>query len=137
MESIRVSDYMHRTPLSFSSNQSVAEVSETLINRNVSGAPVVNETNEVIGFVSQQDCLHAMLDESYYSEGAEYVVDVMCSHVFDTCENCSIIELAQQMMKLPINVVPVVDSQKTLIGVISRSEVLRALSVHLREGFKH
>lgn len=137
MESIRVSDYMHHTPLSFLPNQSVAEVSETLISKNVSGAPVVNAINEVIGFVSQQDCLHAMLDESYYSEGAEYVVDVMCNRVFDTFEHCSIIELAQQMMKLPINVVPVVNQSNVLVGIISRSEVLKALSIHLKEGFKH
>lgn len=137
MESIRVSDYMSRSPLRFLSTQSVAEVSDQLIQQNQSGAPVVNDENQVVGFISQQDCLHAMLDESYYSEGAEYVVDVMCNEVFSTCETCSIIELAQQMMKRPINLVPVLTDDKVLVGIISRSEVLKALSKHLKEGFKH
>jgi predicted transcriptional regulator len=30
---------------------------------------------------------------------------------------------------------PVIDSERQLIGVISRSDVLRAIDLHLREGY--
>ena len=48
----------------------------------------------------------------------------------------SVIELGQQMLKNKPKVYPVVDDDENLLGTISRNDVLRAIDLHLRSGYK-
>ena len=48
----------------------------------------------------------------------------------------SVIELGQQMLKNKPKVYPVVDDREHLVGTISRNDVLRAIDLHLRSGYK-
>ena len=124
--SIRVRDVMispspyvkHHTPL--------GEVVDILLRNRVMGLPVVAEGGAVVGFVSEQDCIHSMLVSSYHCEGAPNVDDVMHNEVLAVSPEQNIVDLAQNMGKNKPKLYPVIDDGK-LVGLITRSSILSAL----------
>ena len=51
------SDYMTTNLITFKSDDSLDHVIEQLITYNISGGPVVNDKNELIGIISETDCI--------------------------------------------------------------------------------
>ncbi len=62
-----VSEYMTTKLITFRPNQPVAEVMETLIKNKISGGPVVNESNELLGIISEGDCIKHISESRYYN----------------------------------------------------------------------
>ena len=54
-ENITVGDFMTENMYKFYEGQNVIEVMETLLRHQISGGPVVNEHNELIGIISEGD----------------------------------------------------------------------------------
>lgn len=104
----------------------LGEVVKTLLKHGVFGLPVINEQHELVGFVSEQDCIHSVLVSSYHCEGAPVVDDVMSREVLAVEADSSIIDLAQKMGKNKPKSYPVADDGK-LIGLITRSAILESL----------
>ncbi|MGB3724757.1 MAG: CBS domain-containing protein [Glaciecola sp.] len=136
MESLKVQDYMNRRPVKLSLDMPVAEAVERLLLSKQTGGPVLNSQNEVVGFLSEQDCLGQMITSSYYREQVCRVEDIMKTPVLSVRGNDSIIELAQTMIKEKPKVYPVVDDTGSLIGSINRTEVLNAIDVQLHSGYE-
>ncbi|MFW8591365.1 CBS domain-containing protein [Glaciecola sp. 2405UD65-10] len=137
MESLKVQDYMNRRAVKLLPSMPVAEAVERLLLSKQTGGPVVNSQNELIGFLSEQDCLSQMITSSYYREQVARVEDIMKTPVLSVQGNDSIIELAQMMIKEKPKVYPVLDESGVLIGSISRSEVLNAIDVQLHSGYEN
>jgi len=125
-------DYMIQQPPKVKCSTPIAEVIDTLIKNNVSGAPVVDEENTVIGYVSEQDCIHQVLVDSYHCELTTVVNDVMREDVVTAAPKDSIIDLANQMQNNKPKHFPVVEAGE-LVGLIRRSDVLRALATELND----
>lgn len=126
MKSITVRDHMqNRMPL-IRCGMHIADVVDTLLEHRLTGAPVVNNNNEVIGFISEHDCLKQLLVSSYHSEGMPRVDELMHDKPLTVSPEDSLVDLARCMETNKPKVYPVVENGK-LIGVISRSDVLRAL----------
>ncbi len=137
MESILVKDYMNRRPVIFSPEESIFEAIQHLLNSGLTGGPVVDSEQKLLGFLSEQDCLAKGLEASYYCERIAQVAELMRRDVLTVSPELSIIELAQQMQQNKPKVYPVVDEDDVLLGVITRRDVLRAIEHHLRSCFKH
>ena len=136
MKSIRVADYMNKHPVTFTINMSVAEASEKLIHSPQNGAPLLDVYQHVIGFVSEQECLTHLLEDTYLSEPHATVEDMMRTDVLTVgCED-SVLDLAQQMTKNKPKLYPVVDESKRLLGIITRSDILKAIDIHLRSFYE-
>jgi predicted transcriptional regulator len=132
MESVKVKDHMNLRPVSFKGNETIVEAVERLLQSNSSGGPVVNEAKEVIGFLSEQDCLKAMLSSTYHSgESSQNVAEVMFTEVLTIKPNDSILKVAEDMIGQKPKVYPVIDEDNKLVGSMSRNEVLKALDMHL------
>ncbi|MEP1446906.1 MAG: CBS domain-containing protein [Paraglaciecola sp.] len=136
MESLKVNDHMNHRPVTFTSNMPVAEAVGRLLQTKQTGGPVIDEQNKVIGFLSEQDCLVQMIESSYYREQIAHVKDIMKTPVLAIKSYTSVIELAQQMKTEKPKVYPVVDDDGYLLGTINRSALLRALDLHLHDGYK-
>ncbi len=136
MESLHVSDYMNRRPVTFMTEMPVAEAVERLLGGNQTGGPVLNEHNKVVGFLSEQDCIAKMVASSYYREQVARVKDIMVNPVLHVKAYDSVVELAQRMLKDKPKVYPVLDDDGYLLGTISRSDVLYAIDVQLRDAYK-
>lgn len=104
----------------------LGEVVQTLLKHGIFGLPVINDNNELVGFVSEQDCIHSVLVSSYHCEGSPIVDDVMSREVLAVEADSSIIDLAQKMGKNKPKSYPVTEDGK-LIGLVTRSAILESL----------
>lgn len=132
MHSIKVKDYMTHRAVTFTVQMTVNEASERLLIAHQIGGPVLDEHRHVVGFLSEQDCLERMLEDTYQNESHYKVVDIMRTDVLAIDEEHSVLDLAQTMLTNKPKIYPVVDTNKRLVGVITRSDVLRALEQHHR-----
>jgi CBS domain-containing protein len=136
MESLKVSDHMNQRPVTFTSNMTVAEAVERLLQTKQTGGPVIDTHNKVIGFLSEQDCLVQMIESSYYREQVAHVKDIMKIDVLSIKPYTSVIDLAQKMMTEKPKVYPVVDDDGYLLGTINRSALLHAIDLQLHDGYR-
>jgi CBS domain-containing protein len=136
VESLKVSDHMNQRPVTFTSNMTVAEAVERLLQTKQTGGPVIDTHNKVIGFLSEQDCLVQMIESSYYREQVAHVKDIMKTEVLAIKPYTSVIDLAQKMMTEKPKVYPVVDDDGYLLGTINRSALLHAIDLQLRDGYR-
>lgn len=136
MESLQVKDYLNQRPVTFTTEMPVAEAVERLVQSHQTGGPVVNEYRELVGFLSEQDCLSQMIESSYYREQVARVKDIMKAEVLTVKPYDSVLEVAQKMITEKPKVYPVVDDDGVLMGTINRAEVLNAIDIQLRDGYR-
>ena len=96
---------------------------KTLLHNHVTGLPVVDDHRKVIGFVSEQDCIHALLVSNYHHEGDPIVDDVMFRNPVTISPEMSVVDLAQNLGAGKPKVYPVVDHDR-LIGIVTRTAIL-------------
>lgn len=119
-------DIMITPPPQVRSGASLGAVVDSLRKHRLAGLPVVDGRNQVVGFVSEQDCIHTMLVSSYHCEGMPSVDDVMHADVLSVAPDRSIIDIAQEMGKDRPKSYPVIEDG-VLIGLLTRGALLSAL----------
>ncbi|MFV8572119.1 CBS domain-containing protein [Marinobacter sp. SBS5] len=127
MHSLKVSEVMWNHIEPIRCGTPLTSVVKALLNNHVTGLPVVDEQRRVIGFVSEQDCIHALLVSNYHSEGEPNVDDVMFRNPVTVLPDMSVVDLAQNLGAGKPKVYPVVESGK-LVGVVTRSAILSQLA---------
>ncbi|RTE87306.1 MULTISPECIES: CBS domain-containing protein [Gammaproteobacteria] len=139
MRSLKVSEYMNRHPITFTSAMPIEDAVHRLLSAQQSGGPVINENREVIGFLSEQDCIMMMLEGAYHQEQSATVADCMTAHEPVTVsDDMAIVDLAQQLGSGKPKLFPVVDEFNRLVGAINRTDILRAIDLHLSDAYgKH
>ena len=124
---IRVSDYMTTKLITFRPEQSVMEVMEKLIKHRISGGPVVNAKNELMGVISEGDCMKQISDSRYYNmpmEDATVKKNMACN--VDTIDgDMNIFDAAKKFIELKHRRFPILKDGK-LVGQISQKDVLKA-----------
>lgn len=136
MTSILVRDYMQANVQAIKADASVREVVEHLLKWNITGAPVVDGTMRLIGFVSEQDCIKEMLNSAFYAEDSASVTSIMRRDVLSVTPDTSILEIAETMLGNKPKNYPVVEHGK-LVGLINRRHILQALKQHSGSYFPH
>ncbi|MBM7036787.1 CBS domain-containing protein [Vibrio ulleungensis] len=136
MHSIKVKEYMDPQAVTFTKTMSLTAALDKVIKSGRMGGPVINEHREVIGFISEQDLLERLVKVLYHSQDTHIVDDCMYRDVLTVSPELPILELAQMMKVNKPKVYPVVDNGK-LVGIISRADVMKAVSNMLDEVFSH
>ena len=98
----------------------VEEVTRVLYFHNISGLPVVDEEQHVVGMTTEADILGR-------TTGQDTVKDIMSSPAMTVTEDTPLDEIAALLTEKKIKRVPVVRDGK-LVGVVSRADVVRALA---------
>ena len=57
---ILVSDYMTKKLITFRPEQSIYQVMEVFAKQRISGGPVINERDELVGIISEADCMKSI-----------------------------------------------------------------------------
>ena len=136
MDLLKVADYMHRHPVTFTVDMPVELAVDRLIKGRQTGGPVVDSNNKIVGFVSEQDCLARMLMSTYHDQQAARVAEAMSVEVLTVKPYYGIIDLAQMMLKTKPKVYPVVDDDGYLLGIITRTDVLAAIDKELHSHYR-
>lgn len=92
--------------------------------------PVVNSMQRLVGILSVQDLLQFIMidgEQIVYVRGKQ-VSDVISSGVITADPVSDIRRVARLMQEFKLNGVPIVDQQETLLGIVSRSDILRAVT---------
>jgi CBS domain-containing protein len=135
---MKVADFMHRRPVVFTEDLSIEAAVERLLQSRQRGGPVIDAKHKVIGFLSEQDCLAAMLRDTYHKETSANVGDCMYrGEVLSVFADDSITDIAQRMDTKRPKVYPVLDdSTKQLVGVITRTDVLAAIDQYFQDSYR-
>jgi predicted transcriptional regulator len=126
-ESLTVKDYMSKDLIVFKPEQSIEEVIQTLIKHKISGGPVVNDQHELVGIISEGDCLKQVSESRYYNMPIKEntVEKRMVTDVETIDGNMNIFDAANQFLNSRRRRFPVVENGK-LVGQISQKDILKA-----------
>ncbi|BCB95281.1 hypothetical protein JZK55_02030 [Dissulfurispira thermophila] len=140
---ISVSDVMTKNVVTISKNADIHEASRLLSENGISGLPVVDDDNHVIGIITEADLLlmvgmrqgytfkdiirHLLGEPLSGRKNGNKVEDVMTSPAMTTKADADIREVARILDERRIKRLPVVDSENRLIGIISRADIVRAI----------
>lgn len=124
---IKVSDYMSTKLITFKPEQSVMEVMNTLIENKISGGPVVNDKNELLGIISEGDCMKQISESRYYNMPMEdMIVEKHMAHEVETIDgNMNVFDAANKFVNSKRRRFPIIEEGK-LVGQISQKDVLKA-----------
>lgn len=95
-------------------------ISHLLIEKDISGVPVVDDKDELIGFVSKENILKVTEDENFPQLRAE---DIMIQDVAYVKEDDHIEIAIRVFTEFPYHVLPVL-RDKIVVGLITRNEIL-------------
>ena len=113
----------------FRPDQPLGEVIRTLLGRRISGAPVVGEQGELMGVVSEADCLRALASGAYEAEPFESgrrIGDLMSLRPLTIDPSMDIYAITQIFLNHSVRRLPVIDAGK-VVGQVSRRDILRAI----------
>jgi CBS-domain-containing membrane protein len=127
MESLKASDVMSNHIEPIRCGTPLTKVVKILLHNHITGLPVVDEHRKVIGFISEQDCIHALLVSNYHSEGDPVVDDVMFHNPVTISPEMAVVDLAQNLGAGKPKIYPVTDHGR-LIGIVTRTAILAALA---------
>ncbi len=94
----------------------------------ISSAPVVNDNNEVVGYLSESDCIKCLSNCLFYDEARNRTIDLIMVKKVALAEiNWDLFELESFFLSHHLRSAPVVDSDNHLVGIVTRRDALLAL----------
>ena len=133
----KVSDFMTTKLITFRPEQSVEVVIDSLINNKISGGPVVNDKNELVGIISEGDCIKHISESRYYNMPLEddKIEKRMVKNVETIDGNMNIFDAANKFLKDKRRRFPIVEDGK-LVGQISQKDILKATIMMKSQNWK-
>ena len=140
---VSVRDVMTKNVVKIRADADFTEATNLLSENRISGLPVVDEEDRVIGVITEGDVLsmaglrkeHAFKDIIRHILGeplsrpkeSRQLRDVMSAPAITTGPDADVRDVALTLDEKRIKRLPVVDEQGRLIGVISRADIVRAI----------
>jgi len=127
LQSVNLRDYMLTNPVRVQSNDNVLDAMQVIIDNKVSGVCVVDADQNLVGILSELDCLRAALGAIYNNTNIGQVREFMASdNLVVAHPNEDIVDVAQDMLLKNKRRRPVVEDGK-LIGQITCRQLLSAV----------
>ena len=128
LHSVDLSDYMVQGPITILAEADLFDAIHMIIDNRISGICVVDEHDDLVGLLSEIDCLRAILAVTYNEHGdVAKVGDYMTKEV-DYCDlHADLVDIADDMVKKGHRRRPVLDHGK-LVGQVTCRQLLRVVS---------
>ena len=129
MPELSVKKYMATQLITFKPDSDISDVVNILLDKKITGAPVLNDHKEVVGIIDDKTCLKLLVGSEYYnSPTSNQPVSNYMDNVMKTVnEDTSISEAANIFLETKYKRLVVVNQDGKLVGQISRRDVLRAV----------
>ena len=150
MKDLTAADIMRSPVLTVKEDDSVQELAALLAKKKISGTPVLNNQNRVVGIVSEGDLVSQGADIHFphyiellgniiylesikkYEErlekaAASSVREIMTTEVITVQKEAPLHEIATLLTDRKVNRLPVLDGD-ILIGIITRADMVRAMA---------
>lgn len=137
MRDIPVKTIMISTVVTVSVDDRFSLVAQKMRDNHVRHLPVIDEDGRVVGMITQRDLLHTMPPrrneegEEFYDE--EQLDRFILRNVMTVCPVCvgpdeSLVHVIDIMARNKYGCIPVVASDKTLMGVVTQIDVLKFMA---------
>jgi CBS-domain-containing membrane protein len=141
---VTVGEIMTRELVAVHTDTPLAEVAEAMGRRGISGVPVLDETNKVVGVVSEKDFLSRMgvrepqnfmtlVSSCLRTRGCvalpikkQTAGDLMSTPAVTVSPVTQVRDLAKLFTDRRINRAPVTDAEGHLLGIVTRGDLVRA-----------
>jgi len=146
MAELLAKDIMTKKVITISKDATLAELAKLLIKNKISGVPIVDKREELVGIVTEADLIikesnlpfplsfsFAFLEsyESYTKSTKEYletrVEEVMSTNVKTAREDMPISKVVNIMINNNINRLPILNKDSKLTGIITRADVIKSM----------
>jgi CBS domain-containing protein len=123
-----IKKYMTSRLITFSPETDIKEAIATILKNKISGAPVLSSEGELVGIISEKDCLRVLLDGEYYDSpsGHGIVSDYMSRNVKTVTIDKNVLDVASEFAHSHYRRFPVLENGK-LVGQVSRRDILKAV----------
>lgn len=149
---MKASEIMTRPAVSVSARASLQEAAQLMARQHLSGLPVVDGRDAVVGIVTEGDLLRrtelgteaprrgwlttllapGRAAQSYIRSHAQVVSEVMTGRVVSVTPDATLAEVVALMEERSIKRLPVLEHGR-LVGIVSRADLLKALAKRLSE----
>lgn len=127
LHSVELKDYMLKNPVKVKADADLFDAIESILEYKISGVCVVDDENNLVGVLSEMDCMKAILSAMYDEQtNVGKVREFMSTEVFSVSPNADIVHVAKSMLERGHRRCPVVQDGK-LVGQITCRQLLRAV----------
>jgi predicted transcriptional regulator len=124
---IPIKQVIGRGYTSFDKDDKIFSAIKILVKKQLSGAPVTDNKNKILGFLSEKDCLQISHQIKYYNDHSGIVADYMTVNVICLESSDSIFKAIELFIQKGFHSLPIVEDGK-LIGILDRHTVLKSVS---------
>lgn len=130
-------------------NDTVEDAMKILLDKDVSGVPVVDDDYKVVGIVTEGDLIYksknfhfplyysifdsyiflenpSMIEEQLEKMTGYKISDVMTKNVYTAMEDATVNDLSTIMTNKDVNRIPIVDSENKLLGIVARKDIIKS-----------
>ena len=100
----------------------IQQAGEFFIKNQITGLPVVDEHERLVGFLSQKDCLKYSLDAKYYNHASSKVEHYMSENVVTIPKESTLTFIVELFLHYPYHTFPVIENGQ-VIGIVERTTV--------------
>ncbi len=120
--------YMAKDEVTLSPDLTINEAIDIMLEHMQTGAPVMDENRQIVGMLTEKDCLRLLVDSGYnnmpYHD--KTVADYMSPVVKTVTADHDILDVANEFLTTNYRKFPVVHNGK-LVGQVSRRDILKAI----------
>ncbi len=126
-------DIMTSPVLTLSPDSPLTEAWTLMTSRDIRHIPIVSETGLLVGIISDRDILHLpkTLQQGLHSL-PDALRDVMTTAVLTATRETPIQEISSVMLRENISALPILDTDHRPVGILTTTDILRALVSHAR-----
>jgi CBS domain-containing protein len=131
---VKAKDIMSRTVTTVHEYANVMEVIKLLVEHNVTGLPVVDDSGRLLGMVTEKDILMLLLYDPNVK--GKTVTDLMTIEIVHFDEDENLMSIFESLVQSNFRRVPIL-SEGRLVGIVSRRDIIKFLSAKARKAQKN
>jgi Predicted transcriptional regulator, contains C-terminal CBS domains len=121
-----IKEFMAKQLITFQSDTPIETAMESFLENKISGAPVLDNQGNLVGVLSEKDCMKTLFESSYYNNLGGFVKEYMSTNLKTINIHDTLSNVADEFIKSRFRRFPVMEGDK-LVGQISRRDILRAI----------